>query len=84
MKLTDATAAPLKSGPGGQTGYDARLGVFSGTMLVIGGVIGSGIFLSPAVVAHRLGTSTLTLSAWGLGAVVALIGAFVYAELAAR
>lgn len=53
-------------------------------MLVIGGVIGSGIFLSPAVVAQRLGTSALTLSAWGLGAIIALIGAFVYAELAAR
>jgi len=68
----------------GQSGYDARLGVFSGTMLVIGGVIGAGIFLSPAVVAQRLGTATLTLSAWGLGALVALLGAFVYAELGAR
>lgn len=68
----------------GKSGYDARLGVFSGTMLVIGGVIGAGIFLSPAVVAERLGTATLTLSAWGLGALVALIGAFVYAELGAR
>ncbi|MBC8090097.1 MAG: amino acid permease [Phycisphaerae bacterium] len=64
--------------------YDARLGVFSGTMMVIGGVIGAGIFLSPAVVAARLGTSALTLSAWALGAIIALIGAFVYAELAAR
>ena len=44
---------------------------------VVGGIIGSGIFLSPAVVASRLGTSALTLSAWGLGAVIALIGAFV-------
>lgn len=68
----------------GPAGYDARLGVFSGTMLVIGGVIGAGIFLSPAVVAQRLGTGTLTLSAWGLGALVALVGAFVYAELGAR
>lgn len=66
------------------TRYDARLGVFSGTMMVIGGVIGAGIFLSPAVVASRLGTSTLTLTAWALGALIALIGAFVYAELAAR
>ncbi len=65
-------------------GYDARLGVFSGTMMVIGGVIGAGIFLSPAVVASRLGTAALTMTAWGLGAGIALIGAFVYAELAAR
>ena len=53
-------------------------------MLVVGGIIGAGIFLSPAVVAQRLGTSALTLGAWALGAVVAIIGGFVYAELGAR
>lgn len=65
-------------------GYAARLGVFSGTMLVVGGIIGSGIFLSPSVVAQRVGTAPLTLAAWGIGAVVAIIGGFVYAELGAR
>ncbi len=65
-------------------GYDARLGTFSGTMLVVGGVIGAGIFLSPAVVAQRVGTASLTLGAWGLGALVAIIGGFVYAELGSR
>ncbi len=65
-------------------GYAPRLGPFSGTMLVVGGIIGSGIFLSPAVVAARVGTPGLTLAAWTLGALVALIGAFIYAELAAR
>jgi APA family basic amino acid/polyamine antiporter len=64
--------------------YDARLGTFSGTMLVVGGIIGAGIFLSPAVVAQRVGTASLTLGAWGMGAVVAIIGGFVYAELGAR
>jgi APA family basic amino acid/polyamine antiporter len=53
-------------------------------MLVVGGIIGTGIFLSPAVVAQRVGTAPLTLMAWGLGAVVAMIGGFVYAELGAR
>lgn len=72
--------------PQGQArpGYAARLGLFSGTMLVVGGIIGSGIFLSPAVVAQRVGTPGLTLGAWALGALVALIGAFIYAELGAR
>ncbi len=65
-------------------GYVARLGTFSGTMLVVGGIIGAGIFLSPAVVAQRVGTAPLTLGAWGLGAVVAIIGGFIYAELGAR
>lgn len=82
--------AQMSSTSGGSTpsrqavGYDARLGTFSGTMLVVGGIIGAGIFLSPAVVAQRVGTSALTLGAWALGAVVAIIGGFVYAELGAR
>ncbi|MEP6835140.1 MAG: amino acid permease [Gemmatimonas sp.] len=78
------TDASTRTATAAKAGYNARLGVFSGTMMVIGGVIGAGIFLSPAVVAQRLGTATLTLSAWGLGALVALIGAFIYAELGAR
>lgn len=66
------------------TAYAQRLGLFSGTMLVVGGIIGAGIFLSPAVVAQRVGSAPLTLGAWGIGAVVAIIGGFVYAELGAR
>jgi len=66
------------------TGYARRLGFFSATMLVIGGIIGSGIFLNPAVVAARVQTSGLTLAVWGLGAVVALMGALVFAELGGR
>jgi APA family basic amino acid/polyamine antiporter len=53
-------------------------------MMVIGGIIGSGIFLNPAVVAARVRTPFLTLTAWGMGAVIALIGAFVFAELGQR
>ena len=70
--------------PAANNEYAAKLGLFSGTMLVVGGVIGSGIFLSPSVVAERSGTAMLTLAAWGLGAVVSLAGALVYAELGAR
>ncbi len=67
-----------------EPGYARRLGLFSATMLVIGGIIGSGIFLNPAVVAARVRTPGLTLGVWGLGALVALIGAFVFAELGRR
>jgi len=65
-------------------GYARRLGLFSATMMVIGGIIGSGIFLNPAVVAARVKTPAMTLTAWGVGAVIALIGAFVFAELGGR
>ncbi len=41
--------------------YARRLGLFSGTMVVVGGIIGSGIFLNPAIVAQRTGTPGLTL-----------------------
>ena len=64
--------------------YVPRLGLFSGTMAVIGGIIGSGIFLNPAIVAARVGTAPLTLLAWVLGGLVAILGAFIYGELAAR
>jgi basic amino acid/polyamine antiporter, APA family len=60
-----------------------RLGVFDGTMLVMGGVIGAGIFISPYVVARHVHTPALILGVWVAGGAVALVGAFVYAELAA-
>jgi APA family basic amino acid/polyamine antiporter len=68
----------------GRTTYARRLGLFSGTLLVVGGIIGSGIFLNPSVVAQRVGTGALTMVAWGIGAVVAILGAFIFAELGAR
>ena len=52
-------------------------------MVVIGGIIGAGIFLSPGVVAQRLDTPSLVLAAWGAGGLIALAGAFSYAELGA-
>jgi APA family basic amino acid/polyamine antiporter len=64
--------------------YARRLGLFSGTMSVIGGIIGSGIFLNPAIVAQRVGTAGATLAVWVGGGVVALIGAFVFGELGQR
>ena len=51
-------------------------------MIVMGGIIGSGIFINPYVVARQLGNSTLIIAAWAVGGLIALLGAFVYAELA--
>lgn len=50
----------------------------------MGGIIASGIFMNPSVVAQRLHSTGLIVFAWLLGGVIALIGAFVFAELAAR
>jgi basic amino acid/polyamine antiporter, APA family len=62
---------------------ERRLGLFDATMIVMGGIVGAGIFINPYVVAQKLGTPALILGAWVAGGVIALAGAFVYAELAA-
>jgi APA family basic amino acid/polyamine antiporter len=61
-----------------------RLGLFDATMIVMGGIIGAGIFVNPSVVARQVHTPALVLGAWVIGGAIALMGAFVYAELAAR
>jgi APA family basic amino acid/polyamine antiporter len=61
-----------------------RLGLFDATMIVMGGIVGAGIFRNPSVVAQRVSTPAGILLAWALGGLIALVGAFVYAELAAR
>lgn len=66
-------------------GLVRRLGLFDATMLVMGGIIGSGIFVTPAEVARHVSTPFLIVGVWILGGLVfALAGAFVYAELAVR
>ncbi len=60
-----------------------RLGAFDATMIVMGGIIGSGIFMNPAVVARSVHSPGLIVGAWAVGGAVALLGAFAYAELAA-
>jgi APA family basic amino acid/polyamine antiporter len=59
------------------------LGLFDATMLVMGGIVGAGIFMNPAVVARKVGSEGLILLVWLLGGILALAGAFVYAELGA-
>ena len=61
-----------------------RLGAFDATMIVMGGIIGSGIFINPYVVARQVHTPFLILFVWIAGGLVALAGSFIYAELAAR
>ena len=60
-----------------------RLGAFDATMIVMGGIIGSGIFINPYVVAQHVHSAVLIISVWAAGGAIALLGAFVYAELAA-
>jgi basic amino acid/polyamine antiporter, APA family len=63
--------------------FKRALGPFDATMVVIGGIVGAGIFVTPSVVALRLDTPLLVLGAWVAGGAIALAGAFSYAELGA-
>ena len=65
------------------SGLRRELGPISATLLVVGGVIGSGIFFTPAETARALPTAAWVLGVWAIGGVVALAGALTYAELGA-
>jgi len=72
-----------QSAEAGASKLAAKLGLFDATMIVMGGAIGSGIFVNPAVVARHVGSPVLILGAWLVGGVLALMGAMIYAELGA-
>jgi basic amino acid/polyamine antiporter, APA family len=64
-------------------GFRRALGPFDATMVVIGGIIGSGIFINPYIVAQRLDTSAIVLAAWAAGGLIALAGAVVLSVVGA-
>src|SRR5687768_3680266 len=76
--------APHNSEATTQPTLARRLGLFDATMIVMGGIIGSGIFMNPSVVALQVHTPFLILGAWAIGGLFALAAAFIWAELAAR
>ena len=60
----------------------AVLGTLSAIMLIIGVVVGAGIFKAPSLVAGMTGSPTWMFAAWILGGAISIIGALCYAELA--
>ncbi|HEY0782167.1 MAG TPA: amino acid permease, partial [Thermoanaerobaculia bacterium] len=58
-----------------------RLNLFDATMIVVSGIVGSGIFINPYVVAQLVHTPFLIVAVWVAGGALALLGAFVFAEL---
>ena len=75
---TVGAAAPAQGAP------QALLSVPDGVMLVVGMVIGAGIFKAPSIVAGNVAGATEFVLAWVAGGVVSLCGALVYAELSGR
>jgi amino acid transporter len=80
------TTAPLPANTAETTASDQlprRLGLWATTAVVVGTIIGSGIFRVPAAVAAEVGSSTAIVLVWVLGGVISLCGALALAELAA-
>ncbi|MCU0646491.1 MAG: amino acid permease [Gemmatimonadaceae bacterium] len=59
------------------------IGVWSAALIVIGGIIGSGIYFTPAETARALPNGAWIIGVWVLGGLIALAGALTYAELGA-
>jgi len=63
------------------SGFRRALGPFDATMVVVGGIIGAGIFINPYIVAQRLDSPGWVLGAWIAGGLIAMAGALTFAEL---
>src|SRR5918996_6666991 len=57
------------------------IGLSGATMLVLGSVIGSGIFLTTGIMMSQLPSTTLVLTAWVAGGLLAMAGGLAYAEM---
>lgn len=58
------------------------LGLFDTSCIIVGVIIGSGIYITPIDIAGQLGSPSLILSMWIIGGLLSLIGALCFAELA--
>ncbi len=73
--------ASVSNGAG--EGLIRQLGLFDSVMMMVGIVIGSGIFLTSGIMAHSIPSASLLLLAWLVGGLLTLTGAFTFAELGA-
>ena len=74
-----STDVPTASAPK----FVQGMGLFSATAIVMGSMIGSGIFIVPADMSRVLGSPALLIAAWLVTAAMTIIGALSYGELAA-
>ncbi len=72
---------PLAKSSDETSRFVQKLNLFDATMIVISGIIGTGIFINPYIVAQKVHTSFWILAVWIAGGALALAGAFVFAEL---
>ena len=84
MPASSTKPSSPPSSASGAAGFRRELGLFDAAVVVAGGVIGVGIFANPSNVARVLENPVLILLAWIIGGIVALLGGFIWAELASR
>src|SRR5579871_6039366 len=77
----EKTHVPASAGE--DSPLERRLTLFDTTLLVIGGIIGTGVFFNTSDVAKVVHTPGLILLVWVIGGGIALIGALSFAELGA-
>jgi APA family basic amino acid/polyamine antiporter len=80
--MTDGAVDPASTAAAPRS-LPRELGLLSATMIVVGGIIGGGIFFTPAQVARTLPTGGWVLAIWMIGGLIALAGALTFAELGA-
>jgi APA family basic amino acid/polyamine antiporter len=64
-----------------KSGLERKIGLLPAVSIVVGGIIGSAIFMKPATMAGQLGSPALLLTVWVVAGVFSLFGAMVFAEL---
>src|SRR3954469_25387063 len=76
-------ASPLPSNEPERGGLVRGLGLLEATTLIVGSVIGSGIFVAPSIMAGFVQTPGLLMGLWVIGGILTLFGALAYGEMAA-
>jgi APA family basic amino acid/polyamine antiporter len=80
---TETTAIPAKADSSSDREFVKGLGLTSATMLVMGSMIGSGIFIVSAEIARETSSPALLIGAWAITGFLTIVGALTYGELAA-